>query len=105
MAAILRCCLLLAALAGLLLGNAAALPHHGPAKHDYRDALTKSILFFEGQRSGRLPPSQRVSWRRSSGLSDGSSVKASAAGRSCCVSPALRCVQWLTCWLAVFRWT
>uniref|UniRef100_A0A452ZPL8 cellulase n=1 Tax=Aegilops tauschii subsp. strangulata TaxID=200361 RepID=A0A452ZPL8_AEGTS len=80
MAAILRCCLLLAALAGLLLGNAAALPHHGPAKHDYRDALTKSILFFEGQRSGRLPPSQRVSWRRSSGLSDGSSVKVDLTG-------------------------
>ncbi|XP_048547357.1 endoglucanase 3 [Triticum urartu] len=80
MAAILRCCLLLALVAGLLLGNAAALPHHGPAKHDYRDALTKSILFFEGQRSGRLPPSQRVSWRRSSGLSDGSSAKVDLTG-------------------------
>lgn len=56
--------------------NAAAAPHHGPAAHDYRDALTKSILFFEGQRSGKLPPSQRVSWRKDSGLSDGSSIKA-----------------------------
>ena len=26
------------------------------AVHDYGDALHKSILFFEGQRSGRLPP-------------------------------------------------
>lgn len=100
MAATLRCLLL--ALAGLLVHNAAALPHHGPAKHDYRDALTKSILFFEGQRSGRLPPSQRVSWRRSSGLSDGSSVKASTSGRSCCISPALYCVPLLTC-LDVFQ--
>lgn len=78
MAAVLRCLLL--ALAVLVVRNAAALPHHGPAKHDYRDALTKSILFFEGQRSGRLPPSQRVSWRRSSGLSDGSSVKVDLTG-------------------------
>ncbi|KAL1542750.1 Beta-glucosidase cel3A [Salvia divinorum] len=38
---------------------------------DYRDALAKSILFFQGQRSGRLPP-QDISWRGSSGLSDGS---------------------------------
>lgn len=37
---------------------------------NYRDALTKSILFFQGQRSGRLPP-QEISWRASSGLSDG----------------------------------
>jgi hypothetical protein len=74
-------------LAVLLLHNAAALPHHGPAKHDYRDALTKSILFFEGQRSGKLPPSQRVSWRRDSGLSDGSSIKASSA-----TTPLLLCI-------------
>ncbi|KAK9665655.1 hypothetical protein RND81_14G126800 [Saponaria officinalis] len=40
-------------------------------KHDYGDALSKSILFFEGQRSGKLPPSQRMSWRRDSALRDG----------------------------------
>lgn len=39
---------------------------------DYANALEKSILFFEGQRSGRLPPSQRLAWRADSGLSDGS---------------------------------
>ncbi|XP_042035457.1 endoglucanase 9-like [Salvia splendens] len=38
---------------------------------DYRDALAKSIIFFQGQRSGHLPP-QDISWRGSSGLSDGS---------------------------------
>ncbi|CAI5482386.1 unnamed protein product [Closterium sp. Yama58-4] len=39
---------------------------------DYRDALAKSILFFEGQRSGRLDPrTNRVPWRGSSGLQDG----------------------------------
>ncbi|KAF5938484.1 hypothetical protein HYC85_022743 [Camellia sinensis] len=40
---------------------------------DYNDALGKSILFFEGQRSGKLPPDQRLKWRADSGLSDGSS--------------------------------
>ncbi|CAO2162308.1 unnamed protein product [Urochloa humidicola] len=54
--------------------------HHGPAAHDYRDALAKSILFFEGQRSGKLPSSQRQSWRRDSGLSDGASAKVDLVG-------------------------
>ena len=39
--------------------------------HDYSDALSKSILFFEGQRSGFLPQDQRIGWRANSGLSDG----------------------------------
>lgn len=39
--------------------------------HDYGDALSKSILFFEGQRSGKLPSTQRLSWRKDSALRDG----------------------------------
>ncbi|GMJ00308.1 glycosyl hydrolase 9B15 [Hibiscus trionum] len=39
--------------------------------YDYKDALGKAILFFEGQRSGKLPASQRVQWRGDSALSDG----------------------------------
>jgi hypothetical protein len=39
--------------------------------HDYGMALKKSILYFEAQRSGTLPPDQRVPWRVSSGLFDG----------------------------------
>ncbi|PPD87786.1 hypothetical protein GOBAR_DD15270 [Gossypium barbadense] len=39
---------------------------------NYRDALQKSFLFFQGQRSGKLPANQKVSWRSNSGLSDGS---------------------------------
>lgn len=39
--------------------------------HNYGDALRKSILFFEGQRSGKLPPDQRLKWRRDSALRDG----------------------------------
>ncbi|KAJ0963026.1 hypothetical protein J5N97_028148 [Dioscorea zingiberensis] len=41
------------------------------AGHDYGKALSKSILFFEAQRSGYLPRNQRVSWRANSGLMDG----------------------------------
>ncbi|XP_061967917.1 endoglucanase 11-like isoform X1 [Populus nigra] len=38
---------------------------------DYGDALRKSLLYFESQRSGRLPYNQRVTWRHHSGLTDG----------------------------------
>nr|GLL17673.1 endoglucanase 11-like [Ipomoea trifida] len=38
---------------------------------DYKDALSKSFLYFEAQRSGRLPYNQRVTWRHHSGLTDG----------------------------------
>lgn len=38
---------------------------------DYKDALSKSLLYFEAQRSGRLPYNQRVTWRSHSGLIDG----------------------------------
>ncbi|KAL7156552.1 hypothetical protein ABFS83_02G017600 [Erythranthe nasuta] len=51
----------------LLLG----LPFLAVSYHDYSDALTKSILFFEGQRSGYLPADQRLTWRGNSGLGDG----------------------------------
>ena len=39
--------------------------------HDYALALKKSILYFEAQRSGVLPPNQRVTWRENSRLFDG----------------------------------
>jgi len=38
---------------------------------DYGAALSKSLLYFEAQRSGRLPHNQRVRWRGHSGLTDG----------------------------------
>jgi hypothetical protein len=41
------------------------------SRHDYEDALRKSLLYFEAQRSGRLPHGQRVAWRDHSGLTDG----------------------------------
>ncbi|XP_052192356.1 endoglucanase 24-like [Diospyros lotus] len=48
--------------------------------HDYADALSKSILFFEGQRSGFLPDDQRLSWRSNSGLGDGWPVSKDLTG-------------------------
>jgi len=44
----------------------------GNGNQDYKDALSKSILFFEGQRSGILPANQRLTWRKDSALKDGS---------------------------------
>ena len=44
------------------------------AHHNYREALGKCILFFEGQRSGYLPSDQRLTWRGDSGLLDGADV-------------------------------
>ncbi|GAB4854017.1 hypothetical protein Ancab_022599 [Ancistrocladus abbreviatus] len=38
---------------------------------NYKEALTKCIIFLEAQRSGKLPPNNRISWRGDSGLEDG----------------------------------
>ncbi|GAB2226678.1 hypothetical protein Droror1_Dr00022497 [Drosera rotundifolia] len=50
------------------------------AGYDYSDALRKSILFFEGQRSGKLPPNQHLRWRRDSALTDGHSAGVDLTG-------------------------
>ncbi|XP_051227686.1 endoglucanase 14-like [Lolium perenne] len=62
-----RRALLVVAMAGVL----AVMPGCAPAQHDYAAALSKSLLYFEAQRSGRLPPTQRVRWRGHSALNDG----------------------------------
>ncbi|KAL8172429.1 LOW QUALITY PROTEIN: hypothetical protein V2J09_024233 [Rumex salicifolius] len=38
---------------------------------NYGEALTKSLLYFQSQRSGKLPSNQRVQWRGDSALRDG----------------------------------
>lgn len=63
----------------LLLAVGAAALRLSAAAHDYADALHKSILFFEGQRSGKLPADQRISWRRDSALRDGAADGVSSA--------------------------
>jgi hypothetical protein len=43
-----------------------------PSSFNYGDALDKSLMFFEAQRSGKLPlQQQRIKWRGDSGLKDG----------------------------------
>ncbi|KAK6935440.1 Glycoside hydrolase family 9 [Dillenia turbinata] len=48
--------------------------------YDYKVALANAILFFEGQRSGKLPENQRVHWRGDSALSDGMPDKVNLMG-------------------------
>ena len=52
-------------------GAGAAAGLGGLSSPNYSGALAKAILFFEGQRSGRLPANQRVKWRGDSALNDG----------------------------------
>ncbi|CAG2063446.1 unnamed protein product, partial [Timema podura] len=40
------------------------------ATYDYKDVLEKSLLFYEAQRSGKLPSDQKVTWRKDSALND-----------------------------------
>jgi len=40
------------------------------AAYDYKEALRDSLLFYEAQRSGRLPSDQKVTWRKDSALND-----------------------------------
>ncbi|KAI4331900.1 hypothetical protein L6164_016848 [Bauhinia variegata] len=47
---------------------------------NYREALAKSLLFFQGQRSGRVPPNQQITWRSNSGLLDGRQANVDLTG-------------------------
>lgn len=40
------------------------------AQHDYNQVLKLSLLFYESQRSGKLPDNNRIAWRGDSGLLD-----------------------------------
>ncbi|XP_031475497.1 endoglucanase 13-like [Nymphaea colorata] len=50
------------------------------AAPDYSEALKKAILFFEAQRSGKLPANQRVQWRGDSAVRDGSTAGVDLSG-------------------------
>jgi hypothetical protein len=43
-------------------------------EYNYAEVLQKSMWFYEVQRSGKLPDNNRVEWRASSALNDGSDV-------------------------------
>lgn len=55
----------------LLIALVLRLGGSAPSGFNYGDALDKSLMFFEAQRSGKLPLPQRVKWRGDSGLQDG----------------------------------
>ncbi|XP_063240582.1 endoglucanase E-4-like isoform X2 [Bacillus rossius redtenbacheri] len=38
--------------------------------YNYKEVVQKSLLFYEAQRSGKLPSDQRVTWRKDSALHD-----------------------------------
>ena len=41
------------------------------SKYDYHELIRKSLLFYEAQRSGKLPARKRIFWRSDSGVLDG----------------------------------
>ncbi|QHO16727.1 hypothetical protein HN51_032406 [Arachis hypogaea] len=45
--------------------------HYVNGELNYKEALTKSLIFLEAQRSGKLPSNNRVPWREDSALDDG----------------------------------
>ncbi|KAK3581335.1 hypothetical protein CHS0354_016178 [Potamilus streckersoni] len=47
-----------------------ALPSHDGTKYNYDEVLMKSILFYEAQRSGKLPTDNRIPWRGDSAIND-----------------------------------
>ncbi|KAL9233958.1 hypothetical protein vseg_008889 [Gypsophila vaccaria] len=49
-------------------------------KHNYTEALSKSIIFLECQRSGKLPNNSRVNWRGDSALNDGKQANVDLVG-------------------------
>ncbi|RVX03077.1 Endoglucanase 13 [Vitis vinifera] len=64
----------------LPLGFSLLLLLQGAASSNYGAALTKSLLYFETQRSGKLPPNQRVLWRGDSALQDGNDAGVDLVG-------------------------
>jgi len=49
-------------------------PKAAAAEYNYGEALQKAIMFYEFQRSGKLPENKRDNWRGDSGLNDGADV-------------------------------
>jgi hypothetical protein len=67
--------LIVSIVGGLLALTTAYTPSSSAApRHNYGEALQKSLWFYEAQRSGKLPASNRVHWRGGSGLRDGADV-------------------------------
>ena len=60
--------------AGLALCATLFAPQLSAQTFNYGEALQKSLFFYEAQRAGDLPVTNRVNWRGDSGMQDGSDV-------------------------------
>ncbi|KAG4946073.1 hypothetical protein AAZX31_15G119600 [Glycine max] len=69
----------LAGLIALIVNTVPRHRHKHPPPDNYTLALHKALMFFNGQRSGKLPKHNNVSWRGNSGMQDGKSSDHSAA--------------------------
>jgi len=47
---------------------------HAPPPDKYTEALHKALLFFNAQKSGKLPKNNGIPWRGNSGMNDGSTL-------------------------------
>ncbi|XP_045162577.2 endoglucanase A-like [Mercenaria mercenaria] len=52
-------------------GSGTQLSGGSGTKYNYQEALKLSILFYDAQRSGRLPANNPISWRQDSAVNDG----------------------------------
>jgi len=64
----------------LLISMAPSKANAAESNYNYGEALQKSIMFYEFQRSGKLPSTIRNNWRGDSGLNDGSDVGVDLTG-------------------------
>ena len=48
--------------------------------YGFAEAISKSLLFYEAQRSGPLPDNMRIDWRKDSALDDGDDVNKDLTG-------------------------
>ncbi len=71
-----------AALAGAMLAiaNISTSALAAEPSFNYGEALQKSFLFYEAQESGRLPASNRVTWRADSTVNDGKAAGVDLSG-------------------------
>lgn len=70
----------LAVAPALLLFFVSLSPLPTQSKHNYGEALQKTILFFEAQQAGKLPDWNRIPWRGDATLEDGADVGIDLSG-------------------------
>ncbi|XP_047312675.1 endoglucanase 25-like [Impatiens glandulifera] len=79
-------------LAGLIILIVKTVPRHHhpkPPPDNYTLALHKALMFFNAQKSGKLPKHNNVSWRGNSCLNDGKSDSKNLVGGNSCLNNVL----------------